>query len=144
MDNSDNRNRKKKKNSKKGNEPAQQPQQQSQPAQPVKKHMSFDEVSVPQVNEPRPNCRICGEPIDFIAEAIGESDGGFSHFDCVISKLKEQENVQEGEYISYTGHGNFAVFTKDEEGHFVIKTRIPYESKESYDGAKKYVEGTKE
>ncbi|MBP5161488.1 MAG: hypothetical protein ILP16_00710 [Spirochaetales bacterium] len=143
MDNSDNRNRKKKKNSRKGNESGQQAQQ-SQSAQNMKKHMTFDELAVPQVNEPRPQCRICGEPIEFIAEAIGESDGGFSHFDCVISKLKEQENVREGEYISYIGHGNFAVFTKDEEGHFVIKTRIPYESKENYDGAKKYVEGTKE
>ena len=143
MDNSDNRNRKKKKNSRKGNESGQQAQQ-SQSAQNMKKHMTFDELAVPQVNEPRPQCRICGEPIEFIAEAIGESDGGFSHFDCVISKLKEQENVREGEYISYIGHGNFAVFTKDEEGHFVIKTRIPYESKENYDGARKYVEGTKE
>lgn len=143
MDNSDNRNKKKRKNSRKGNETSQQAQQ-SQSSQSAKKHMTFEDLAVPQVNEPRPQCRICGEPIEFIAEAIGESDGGFSHFDCVISKLKEQEHVQEGEYISYVGHGNFAVFTKDEEGHFVIKTRIPYESKENYDGAKKYVEGTKE
>ena len=143
MDNSDNRNRKKKKNSRKGNEPSQQAQQ-SQSSQNAKKHMTFEDLAVTQVNEPRPQCRLSGEPNEFIGEAIGESGGGFSHFDCVISKLKEQEHVQEGEYISYVGHGNFAVFTKDEEGHFVIKTRIPYESKENYDGAKKYVEGTKE
>ena len=134
----DNRNRKKKKKSGNGNEQTQQKQQQE------RRHMSFDEVAVPQVNEPRPECRICGKTIDFIAEAISEADGGFSHFDCVIEKLRKQENVQEGEYISYSGHGNFAVFTKDEEGHYIVKTRIPYESKESFDGARKYVEGSKQ
>lgn len=112
--------------------------------QPDRKHMTFDDVPVPQVNEPRPECRICGKPIEFIAEAISEADGGFSHFDCVIEKLRKQEDVKEGEYISYSGHGNFAVFTKDEDGHYVVKTRIPYESKESFDSAKKYVEGSKE
>jgi hypothetical protein len=131
------RNRKKKRRSGNGND-------QGQKAQPERKHMTFEDLAVPQVNEPRPECRICGKPIEFIAEAISEADGGFSHFDCVIDKLRKQENVQEGEYISYSGHGNFAVFTKDEEGHYVVKTRIPYESKESFDSAKKYVEGSKE
>ena len=131
------RNRKKKRKPGNGND-------QIQKAQPDRKHMAFEDVAVPQVNEPRPECRICGKPIEFIAEAISEADGGFSHFDCVIEKLRKQEAVKEGEYISYSGHGNFAVFTKDDEGHYVVKTRIPYESKESFDSAKKYVEGSKE
>ena len=130
------RNRKKKRKPGNGNETVQK-------AQPERKHMTFEDLAVPQVNEPRPECRICGKPIDFIAEAISEADGGFSHFDCVLEKLRKQEDVKEGEYISYSGHGNFAVFTKDEDGHYVVKTRIPYESKECFDSAKKYVEGTK-
>ena len=119
------------------------PQQQNAPVQ-VKKHMVFDELDVPQVNEPRPICKICGQNIDFIAEAISEPDGGFSHFDCVLGKLKEEYQVKEGETLSYVGHGNFAVFAKDENGKLVITTRIPYESKDSYDSAKKFVEETKQ
>ncbi len=107
-------------------------------------HIQFDEVDVPQVHEPMPVCAICGQPIELIAEAISEPNGGYSHFDCVIAKLKEEEHVTEDEKLSYIGHGNFAVFVKDDEGHLVIKTRIPYESKEGYDGMKKFVEGSKE
>ena len=119
-------------------------QQQTQAPQQIRKHMVFEEIDVPQVNEPKPLCHICGQTIDFIAEAISESDGSYSHFDCVLNKLREEYQVKEDETLSYVGHGNFAVFCKDEEGHLVIKTRIPYESKESYDGAKKFVEGSKE
>ena len=112
--------------------------------QQPKRHMTFDELDVPQINEPNPICSICGKQIETIADAISESDGGFSHFDCVIAKIREQERVSEGETVSYIGHGNFAVFVKDEEGKYTIKTRIAYESKDSYDAMKKYVEDTKE
>ena len=107
------------------------------------RHISFDDVAVPQVNEPTPVCSICGKNIETIADAISEGNGSFSHFDCVISKIREQEKVSENETVSYIGHGNFAVLYKDEEGKYVIKTRIPYESKENYDSMKKYVESTK-
>ena len=50
-------------------------QQQTQAPQQTRKHMVFDELDVPQVNEPKPLCHICGQTIDFIAEAISESDG---------------------------------------------------------------------
>ncbi|MBR6084664.1 MAG: hypothetical protein IKP61_03500 [Spirochaetales bacterium] len=119
------------------------PQQQNASSQ-VRKHMAFDDLDVPQVNEPRPVCSICGQNIDFIAEAISESDGSFSHFDCVLEKLRKEYQVKEDETLSYVGHGNFAVFAKDAEGKLTIKTRIPYESKDSYDGAKRFVEGSKQ
>jgi len=137
------RNRRKRKNQKRGGDQTAPQDQQVRQARESRRHMTFEELPVPQVSEPRPECRICGKPIDFIAESIAEADGGFSHFDCVVGRIREQEDVREGEYVSYIGHGNFAVFTKDDEGHYTIKTRVPYESKESYDGAKKYVEGTK-
>ncbi len=118
--------------------------QQAQQAQPERRHVQFEELAVPQIREPKPVCAICGQPIELIAEAISEPDGGYSHFDCVIEKLKVQEHVTDDEKLSYIGHGNFAVFAKDKDGQLVIRTRIPYESKESYDGMKKFVEGTKE
>ena len=109
-----------------------------------RRHSSFDELDIPQVREPNPLCSICGEPITTIADAISESNGSFSHFDCVIARIREQEKVSADETVSYIGHGNFAVFVKDEEGRYSIKTRIPYESKDSYEAMKRFVEGTKE
>lgn len=128
-------NRKKKKS--KGKKPQEQKQDN-------RTHMIFDDIEVPKVVEPHPVCVICGEPIDGIAEAISEANGGYSHFDCVLQKIAQQENVQEPDKVSYIGHGNFAVISKDEEGKLYIKTRVPYESKENYDAMKKFVEGVKE
>ena len=113
-------------------------------SQQPRKHMVFDIPEVPKVNEPMPVCSLCGKTIETIADAISEQDGSFSHFDCVIAKIRQQERVSDDETVSYIGHGNFAVFYKDDDGKFVIKTRIPYESKETYDAMKKFVEGTKE
>lgn len=110
--------------------------------QPVK-HMVFDDVIVPRVEEPRPKCSICGQVIETIADAITEPDGRYSHFDCVIARIKEEEAVSDDEVVSYIGHGNFAVFKKSPEGQYTIKTRIPYESKEAYESMKKFVERSK-
>lgn len=111
--------------------------------QAPRRHFAMEEQQVPQVEEPMPPCAICGKPVELISEAISEPNGGYSHFDCVISRIKEQERVTEDETVSYIGHGNFAVFRKDEEGRYVIRTRVPYESKENYDAMKKFVEGSK-
>jgi len=111
--------------------------------QTPRRHFVMEEQQVPQVEEPMPPCAICGKPVELISEAISEPNGGYSHFDCVISRIKEQEMVTEDETVSYIGHGNFAVFRKDEEGRYVIRTRVPYESKENYDAMKKFVEGSK-
>lgn len=105
--------------------------------------MIFDDVEVPQVVEPRPECSICGQPIESIAEAISESNGRYSHFDCVLEKLRERENVQEPDCVSYIGHGCFAVVTKDQDGRFSIKERIQYESNDDFANAKRLVEESK-
>ena len=83
-----------------------------------KQHIRMEEQPVPQVKEPGFECAICGKSIDYIAEAISEPDGRYSHFDCVMDKLRAQENVREGEKLSYIGHGCFAVFTTDENGKY--------------------------
>lgn len=110
----------------------------------VRGHVVFDDLVVPQVIEPRPECAICGEPIESFAEAISEPSGGYSHFDCVIEKLKSQENVQDPDLVSYIGHGAFAVVSKDADGKYIIKTRIQYESNEAFANMKKQVEATKQ
>lgn len=108
-----------------------------------RQHIEMPEVEVKKVSEPRPLCSICSEPIESIIEAISESEGSFSHFDCVIKKLSEKYNVGENEKISYCGQGNFAIFVKNEEGNYFIKEKIPYENANSFDNMKKFVEGTK-
>lgn len=110
----------------------------------VRNHVVFDDLVIPKVIEPRPECVICGEPIESFAEAISEPNGGYSHFDCVIEKLKTQENVQAPDSISYIGHGAFAVVSKDADGKYIIKTRIQYESNEAFANMKKQVEATKQ
>lgn len=125
--------KKKKSKGKKGGAPAAERQ-----------HMKMEELAVPQVQEPLFTCALCGKPIEYIAEAISEPDGSYSHFDCVMDKIRRQENVSENEKLSYIGHGCFAVFTTGEDGKLAIRTRIQYESKETFESAKKYVESTKQ
>lgn len=108
-----------------------------------RQHVVFDEVEVPKINEPRPVCCICSEPIESIIEAICEGEDKFSHFDCVIKTLTEKYNVQEPDKISYIGCGNFAVVSMDEEGKYFIKEKISYESNEAYSNMKKFVDSTK-
>ena len=63
---------------------------------------------------------------------------------------KVSDYLKKGTFFLATVDGDqpkvrpIGAFTKDEEGRYVIKTRIPYESKETYEAMKKFVEGTKE
>ena len=107
-------------------------------------HQVLPDVEVPQIKEPMPVCSICGEPINAIVEAIREADGSYSHFDCVINKIKEQYKVTEPDTVSYVGHGCFAVVGKNEEGSMVFKERIQYESSETFSEMKKFVEASKQ
>ena len=137
----------KKKRRQKGKKPANFGQNQQNSQNQIQKiehkHIVLEDLPVPQVVEPRPNCVLCGQPIEVFAESISEPNGGYSHFDCVLQKIREQENVQQPDSVSYIGHGTFAVVTKGEDGKYTIKTRIPYESNESFIGMKKQVEDAK-
>ncbi len=99
---------------------------------------------VPRIREPNPECAICGRPIPLIAEAISEGDGRYSHFDCVLSRIKEEYNVQPNEKVSYIGRGSFAVVAKNPDGGFYFRERIEYEGAQAYSEMKKFVESTKE
>ena len=103
------------------------------------------DVIVPQVNEPLPNCVLCGEVINEIAQAISEgTEGQFSHFDCVIEKLKSQERLRENQKISYVGQGAFSLVKKDKYSHYSLVKRIPYESTTTFQAMQKFVEECKD
>lgn len=106
-------------------------------------HIILPEVEVPQIKEPNPVCSICNEPISAIIEAIRESDGSYSHFDCVLNKIAKQYNVQEPDKVSYVGQGCFAVVSKKEDGSFYFKERIQYENNDAFNAMKQYVEDAK-
>lgn len=103
------------------------------------------EYEVKTVREPKPVCAICGEIIENIADAIRENDGSFSHFDCVLNKIATEYGVKEPDKVSYIGSGSFAIVTVEPgTKNFIIKQKIPYESVDSFNQMKKFVEDTKE
>lgn len=98
-------------------------------------------IIVPMVQEPVPECALCGKPIDAIAQAIcGPGEGIFNHFDCVLRKIAEDERLLPTQKVSYIGRGVFAIVETDEQGHFVFVKRIPYESPETFQSMKRFVE----
>lgn len=103
-------------------------------------------LSVPPekvVKEPHVICHICKEKIDLISEALTDPSGEYVHFDCAIRTLKESYRPRENQTISYIGRGNFALCEKTEDGKWMIVERIPYESSESNEKMKNYVESLK-
>jgi hypothetical protein len=101
-------------------------------------------IVVPRIQEPVPECALCGKPIEAIAQAIrGPEPDMFNHFDCVLRKLAEEEHVLPSQKISYIGKGSFAVVETDTEGKFIIIKRIPYENPETFASMKRFVEEQK-
>lgn len=101
-------------------------------------------IIVPRVQEPVPPCAICGKPIESIAQAIaGPQPEAFSHFDCVLRKIAEEEKILPHQKVSYIGRGVFAIVETDADGRFVFVKRIPYENPETFQSMKRYVEDRK-
>ena len=111
---------------------------------PVKKthHSTLDTPPVKSVQEPHPNCAYCGEPIDLIADSFSV-EGGYAHFDCVLSSIKEREVLEENQTISYLGSGSFGICQKDENGKYSIIKKIEVENKDSGIAIREYIEGLK-
>lgn len=102
------------------------------------------QVVVPKIHEPVPVCVLCGKPIDAISQAIGGPQSGtFSHFDCVLRKIADDEHILSTQKVSYIGRGVFAVIEMHEDNKFTIVKRIPYEDPETFNSMKRYVEGRK-
>lgn len=80
-------------------------------------------------------CEICGEPITDIANAINNKESGNPvHFDCVISKLSESENIGQNDKIAYIGQGRFGLLhfeNPHDQKHFEIRKIIEWEARDS-------------
>jgi hypothetical protein len=83
---------------------------------------------------PPPICPSCGKPVHEMNSAIAEKESGLpAHFDCIITRLVEQEKPAPNERIVYLGAGSFALVEVGPNPNmtkFVIKKRIQYEEKE--------------
>jgi len=86
-----------------------------------------------------PDCPWCGKQIKDITTAISDKDTGLPvHFDCVLSRIAEVENVESSDNVCYIGGGRFGIVhynnphdTKD----FTIKKILEWEIK---DGIKEW------
>lgn len=115
------------------------------PQQGVKTpHSSLPALNVKCVVEPHPSCAYCEKTIDIIASSIRGDEDKYYHFDCMIKKLSNEENLADGEKISYIGRGTFAIISKNDEGKLVFRKTIEVEKAEVFNQMKKYVEGIKE
>ncbi len=96
---------------------------------------------------PPVNCSICGKAIDSIAQTIGgPAKDEFSHFDCAIRTLSENETIQSDQKICYIGNGDFAIIEynkKNFSGGFSVVKRISYENQEMKSSVKKLVSDRK-
>ncbi|MDD3902281.1 MAG: hypothetical protein WC136_06660 [Sphaerochaeta sp.] len=106
-------------------------------------HSNLPQLPVKKVEEPLETCKLCNQVIENIAQALSHPEGGHCHFDCILSKIAEDEHVNDKQKVSYIGRGTFAVVEPKEEGGFTFVKRIVWENQESFDAMKKYVEANK-
>lgn len=106
-------------------------------------HSNIPILPVKSVQEPGSVCPMCGERIETIASAMLNENGEYVHFDCVLARLKEEENLKENQVLSYIGSGRFGVCEKNDEGKWIIVKTIQYETPEKNKAMKEYVEGLK-
>lgn len=86
---------------------------------------------------PPVDCAYCAKPIFDIASSLADpSNGQAVHFDCVLARLAEREELRPNEHIMYIGRGAFAVveYLDKAQTRFSIKRSIPWEKEgEKYD-----------
>jgi hypothetical protein len=91
---------------------------------------------------PVPNCPCCGKPIKDLAAAISDKKSGAPvHFDCVIARITERENLEPGDTVTYIGGGRFGIvrFNEGPENqrragssrNFTVKKILEWEDKEN-------------
>jgi hypothetical protein len=81
-----------------------------------------------------PDCPWCGKQIKDITTAISDKDTGLPvHFDCVLSRIAEMENLDPNDNVCYIGGGRFGIIhynnlpdTRD----FFIKKILEWENKD--------------
>jgi len=81
-----------------------------------------------------PDCPWCGKQIKDITTAISDKDTGLPvHFDCVLSRIAEMEDLDANDNVCYIGGGRFGIIhynnlpdTRD----FFIKKILEWENKD--------------
>jgi len=84
---------------------------------------------------PVPDCPYCGKPIKDLSVAMSDKHTGMAiHFDCIISRISQDENLGPGDAISYIGGGRFGVVHFSNPSNpqgFMIKKVLEWEIKEN-------------
>jgi len=80
-----------------------------------------------------PDCPWCGKQIKDITTAISDRDTGIPvHFDCVLLRIAEMENLETGDSVCYIGGGRFGIVHNNQPGTkgFSIKKVLEWENKD--------------
>lgn len=88
------------------------------------------EAKPKQPELPPVECPYCKKPIYDVSSSLADPSTGLAiHFDCVLSRLAEYEQLQANEHIMYIGRGSFAVveYSDKNQTRFTIKRTIPWE-----------------
>ena len=84
---------------------------------------------------PAASCAWCDKPIKDISLAISEPNTGKPvHFECVINRIIERENLESGDTVSYIGGGRFGIIhfnNPPDTRDFTIKKVFEWENKEN-------------
>ncbi|MDR2741546.1 MAG: hypothetical protein LBB98_05250 [Treponema sp.] len=82
---------------------------------------------------PSPDCSICGKPVKDIASAVTDRiTGAPAHFDCIISRISENEKIERGDTVTYIGGGRFGIVyfaNPQDTRNFKVKKIIEWEDK---------------
>jgi len=78
-----------------------------------------------------PDCSICEKPIRDVSAAITDVENEKpAHFDCILKKLSENEELGKQEKVIYLGSGIFGVVKIINNKKFEIIKKIQYENTE--------------
>jgi hypothetical protein len=90
---------------------------------------------LPEEPIPIPDCPWCGKPVKDISAAISDKESGEAvHFDCVIARLSEGEQLESGDTVCYIGGGRFGVVhfnNPPDNRDFKIKKIFEWENKDN-------------
>jgi len=82
-----------------------------------------------------PDCPLCGKPVRDLAAALTHRvTRQPAHFDCIVTELREGNEIGQEEKLCYLGAGAFGILAFNPPGtdtKFVIRKRIQYEEKET-------------
>jgi len=105
------------------------------PSKPSYERPQWTPPQIPTEPMPVPDCPYCGKPIREMAMAIADKNTGQAvHFECIISRISQSENLEHGETISYIGGGRFGIVRYDNPANFqgfTIKKIFEWEIKEN-------------